>query len=129
MTVWYTNNDIIQSRLNYSTLAPTLKLLAEPRRLQILDLLMQGVHCNCELGKKLAMSPNLISHHLNILRRAGWITAERDPNDARWVYYFINPHKTQELQSMLTAFFDPRRIQPRAPECGPKLTLEKKHGK
>lgn len=114
--------------MNYSDLSPALKLLAEPRRLQILDLLMQGVHCNCELGKKLAMPPNLISHHLHILRRAGWITAKRDPDDARWVYYAINPHKAQELQSMLTAFFDPRRSQPRTPECGPKLTPEKKHG-
>jgi ArsR family transcriptional regulator len=110
-------------------LAEALKILAEPNRLVILDLLMQGVQCNCELGKKLNLPPNLISHHLNILRRAGWVDAERDPVDARWVYYSINPQKAQELQQSLAAFFDLTRIQPRTPECGPKITTEKKHEK
>jgi arsenite/tail-anchored protein-transporting ATPase len=40
-----------------------LKALANPRRLQIVQLLMEGIHCNCELGDMLNMPPNLISHH------------------------------------------------------------------
>jgi DNA-binding transcriptional ArsR family regulator len=31
-------------------LADLLKVLAEPKRLLILNLLMEGVQCNCELG-------------------------------------------------------------------------------
>ena len=77
--------DIIQRRLNYfqkaatmkgitrpptnlQTLADRLKVLAEPKRLLILHLLMEGVQCNCELGDALQMAPNLISHHLSVLR-------------------------------------------------------------
>jgi ArsR family transcriptional regulator len=110
-------------------LAEALKILAEPNRLVILDLLMQGVQCNCELGKKLNLPPNLISHHLNILRRAGWVDAERDPVDARWVYYSINQDQLRELSAQLSVFLDLSRCQPRLPECGPKITTEKKHGK
>ena len=52
-------------------LAVWLKVLGEPNRLRILDLLMQGEQCNCELGDKLGMAPNLISHHLSVLHKAG----------------------------------------------------------
>ncbi len=33
---------------NLQTLADRLKVLAEPKRLLILHLLMEGVQCNCE---------------------------------------------------------------------------------
>lgn len=59
-----------------------LKALAEPKRLQILNLLMDGVQCNCELGEHLDMAPNLISHHLSVLRKAGLVDVERDAEDA-----------------------------------------------
>ena len=53
-------------------LARQLKVLAEPNRLRIVDLLMEGVQCNCELSGALGMAPNLISHHLRVLREVGW---------------------------------------------------------
>ena len=59
------------------TLADRLKVLAEPKRLLILHLLMEGVQCNCELGDALQMAPNLISHHLSVLRQAGLVDVER----------------------------------------------------
>jgi|GEM_PF-4444409 len=42
---------------NLQTLADRLKVLAEPKRLLILHLLMEGVQCNCELGDALQMPP------------------------------------------------------------------------
>ena len=36
---------------NLQVLAERLKVLAEPKRLLILHLLMEGVQCNCELGE------------------------------------------------------------------------------
>lgn len=104
-------------------LAAYLKALAEPNRLRIFDLLMQGVQCNCELGDALHMAPNLISHHLSILRRAGLIVAERDPADARWIYYSVNRDALDALAASFGSFFDPGRIQSRRPNCGPGVTL------
>lgn len=102
------------------SIAARLKVLTEPNRLRIIDLLMQGVQCNCELGTSLAMPPNLISHHLSVLRESGLVTAERDPVDARWIYYSINRESLAELVGPFSAFFDPERIQPRRPNCGPR---------
>jgi len=108
---------------NLQTLADRLKVLAEPKRLLILHLLMEGVQCNCELGDALQMAPNLISHHLSVLRQAGLVDIERDAVDARWIYYSINPAALNELTEMFGAFFDPDRIKPRRPTCGPQSSV------
>jgi ArsR family transcriptional regulator, arsenate/arsenite/antimonite-responsive transcriptional repressor len=100
-------------------LSKWFKVFSEPKRLLIFDLLMQGVQCNCELGETLNMAPNLISHHLSILRKAGLVEVERDPVDSRWIYYSINENTLEELNLAFGDFFDPDRIKPRRPTCGP----------
>jgi ArsR family transcriptional regulator len=111
---------IAPSPTNLQALAEQLKVLAEPNRLLIFHLLMEGVQCNCELGDKLQMAPNLISHHLRVLREAGLVDVERDAVDGRWVYYSINRKSLDGLNETLGAFFDPRRIKPRRLTCGPR---------
>lgn len=101
-------------------LAERLKAIAEPNRLKILHLLMEGIHCNCELGDALQMPSNLISHHLRVLRQIGLVDVERDALDARWVYYSLNREALAELNVAFQGFFDPARIKPRRPSCGPQ---------
>jgi ArsR family transcriptional regulator, arsenate/arsenite/antimonite-responsive transcriptional repressor len=113
-------DDIQRPPTHLEALAGRLKVLAEPRRLLILHLLMEGVQCNCELGEKLQMAPNLISHHLSILRKAGLVDAERDQTDGRWIYYSLNRQALDELNQAFGVFFDPKRIKPRREMCGPK---------
>lgn len=108
---------------NLQALADRFKVLAEPKRLLILHMLMEGVQCNCELGDALHMAPNLISHHLSVLRQAGLVDVERDALDARWVYYSINRKALDELNEIFGMFFDPARIRPRRPTCGPQGAL------
>ena len=105
---------------NIQQLAERLKVLAEPKRLLILNLLMEGVHCNCELGEFLDMTPSLISHHLRTLREVGLVEMERDILDGRWIYYSVNEDALQALNDAFGSFFSPERIQPRRPTCGPQ---------
>ncbi len=116
------DNDMLEndSAPSPEVLAKQLKVLADPKRLRILNLLMTGVQCNCDLGEALGMSKNLISHHLRILRDAGLVQAERDALDARWMYYSVNKDVIQELVTVFDSFFDLNRIQPRHPQCGPQ---------
>ncbi len=130
---------IIQSRLKYyqlglikqmakttiPELADILKVLGDPSRLAIFDLLMQGIQCNCELGTQLKMPMNLISHHLKVLRDAGLVDAERDETDARWIYYSVNQKAIAQLCQQLDTFLDIKRIQTRQPACGPRVLVEK----
>ncbi len=114
---------IPQSPTNLQALADRLKILAEPKRLLIIHLLMEGVQCNCELGDALKLPPNLISHHLRMLREAGLIDVERDAVDARWMYYSINRAALDELNKTFGIFFDSKRIKPRLLTCGPQNTV------
>ena len=106
--------------IDLNRMAKQLKVLAEPNRLLIFHFLMEGVQCNCELGEGLQMAPNLISHHLRVLREAGLINVERDAVDARWMYYSINHQALEELNQAWGAFFDLQRIKPRRLTCGPQ---------
>lgn len=108
---------------NLQILADRLRVLAEPKRLLIFHLLMEGVQCNCELGESLEMAPNLISHHLRVLREAGLIDMERDPVDSRWIYYSVNLQALRELNQAFGLFFDLQRIKPRRLTCGPQGTF------
>ena len=107
--------------LSEEELARVLKALADPSRLCIFNMLMEGVQCNCELGDKLQIAPNLISHHLGKLRAVGLVDVERDLVDSRWVYYSINRAALAELSAVLGEFLDAERVQQRSPTCGPKI--------
>jgi len=119
----YLSNDLHPVPVNLELLVTRLKVLAEPKRLIIFNLLMEGVQCNCELGDTLQMPPNLISHHLSKLRAAGLVDVERDAVDSRWTYYSVNRAALDELNAAFGAFFDPNRIKPRRPNCGPQSLI------
>lgn len=100
--------------------AALLKALADPNRLRIFDLLMQGDSCNCELNEKLGLPPNLLSHHLRVLRQAGLVRSRRDAVDARWIYYAVNKEAVARWRAWLNQFLDPARIEERVVLCGPE---------
>jgi ArsR family transcriptional regulator len=88
-----------------------LKALAEPNRLQILAMLMQHDSCNCELHDQLGLSPNLLSHHLRVLERAGLVSHQRDAMDARWIYYTADEAAIAGWQQWFSRFLNPARSQ------------------
>lgn len=99
--------------------AALARALGHPKRLAILDLLMQGVQCNCEIAAQLGLADNLISHHMRALQEAGLVTSERDPLDARWIYYAVDTAAVGAALAALGGFLDTSRIRPRTPACGP----------
>ena len=100
-------------------LSVIFKTLANPNRLKLFNILMTGVHCNCELAALTGLSINLVSHHLNALSEANLIRSQRKKDDARWIYYSVNEETLQSLQPLLQAFFDSERIKNREPSCPP----------
>jgi ArsR family transcriptional regulator len=100
-----------RTQTKVEALSSWLKVLAEPNRLRIIDLLMHGEQCNCEMGDSLNMAPNLMSHHLSVLNKVGLVNMRRDPDDARWIHYSIDTTALTELSTLFGAFFDARRIE------------------
>jgi len=97
-----------------------LKALADTNRLQILDVLLQGDSCNCELTERLGLPPNLLSHHLRILRETGLVSSRRDTIDGRWIYYTVNRDAVAAWRAWFAVFLNPDRIQTRPILCGPE---------
>ncbi|WP_225754804.1 helix-turn-helix transcriptional regulator [Actinotalea sp. Marseille-Q4924] len=59
-------------------LANTAKALADPVRLRTATALALGAElCVCDLAWVVGAAPNLVSHHLRVLRRAGLVTSRR----------------------------------------------------
>ncbi len=110
--------------VDLQALSDRLKVLAEPKRLLILHTLMRGVQCYCELSDGLGIAPNLISHHMNVLVQSGLVTAERDPLDARWIYYSVNRAALEALALEFNGFLD--EISPQRGEacCDPVNQLK-----
>jgi len=71
--------------------------LADPARLQITDILAAGDTSPSELAVMLAMSSNLLAHHLHVLEQAGLITRRRSDGDRRRTYLQLIPGALDSL--------------------------------
>ena len=104
-------------------LASTMKVLADPTRLRLFEILLSGQHCNCELGQLSGLSNNLVSHHLRVLTDAGLIQSRRDADDARWIYFSVDRSQTEKFMEQLVLFLHPQTTAPREPNCSPRKNL------
>jgi ArsR family transcriptional regulator len=89
-----------------SDLAEAFRLLADPIRLQILDVLSrnEGRVCVCDLEAAVQVKQPTVSHHLAILRRAGVVESERQ---GVWAYYFLNRERLQAMRRAVADFLGP----------------------
>lgn len=78
-----------------------LQVLAEPRRLAILELLRDGERPVGELVDRLPLSQPSVSKHLRILKDAGLVEARRD---AQRRLYRIRPEPLAELDEWLASY-------------------------
>jgi DNA-binding transcriptional ArsR family regulator len=78
-----------------------LQVLAEPRRLQILDLLRDRERPVGELVDRLGVSQPAVSKHLRVLRDAGLVEARAD---AQRRLYRIRPEPLAELDEWLASY-------------------------
>jgi ArsR family transcriptional regulator len=83
-------------------LAATVKALADPTRLRIVDTLRKAAPeavCQCELLPLFDMSQPALSKHLKVLVGAGVIGTERR---GLWAYYYVLEDSLRELTAWLT---------------------------
>ena len=107
--------------------ASTYKALADPTRLRILTLLVEGEVCVCEIHDTLRLPQPTVSRHLAYLRRTGLVEARRD---ATWMHYRladVDPvvkgivqHAAHAMSHVKDATRDRRRFESC---CGRALTV------
>lgn len=87
--------------LDAERLAVLAKALAEPVRVQILDLLRRSDEevCQCELIALFDIKQSLLSHHMRKLVEAGVVSVERRH---KWAYYSVSEDALKELTTWLS---------------------------
>jgi ArsR family transcriptional regulator len=73
-----------------------LAAIADPLRLRILRQLTDvGMCCACDIADNCPVSQPTVSHHLRVLREAGWITSERR---GTWIWYSVRPEAIERYR-------------------------------
>jgi ArsR family transcriptional regulator len=90
-----------------------LQAAADPTRLSILrQLSAAGATCACDLTGCCGVSQPTISHHLKVLREAGWVVGERR---GTWIWYSIRPAAAERFAALAG------QIRPGAPRTAEAL--------
>lgn len=75
------------------------KAISDPTRLKILYLLQDGELCVCEINMALEKPQSTISHHLNVLKTAGFIKGRKN---GLWIHYKLsNPSIIELIEKIL----------------------------
>ena len=74
------------------------KAFADSTRLRILNLLLEGELCVCDLCEVLDVIQPTVSRHLGHLRRAGLVTGRRE---GKWMHYSIAKHPDRLRRTLL----------------------------
>ena len=74
--------------------------LSDEARLQIIQILLDGEHCVCDLQGHLDVAQSRLSYHLKVLKDAGVVT---DRREGRWSYYTLNRDAILEAERHLAA--------------------------
>ena len=87
--------------LDAERIASVAKALAEPLRVQILDVLRRSEEqvCQCELIPLFGIHQSLLSHHMKKLVDAGLVQVERRH---KWAYYSVSTDALEELTAWLS---------------------------
>ena len=80
------NSSMVLEPTNLVARAEVLKAIADPTRLEILEMLSPQIRCNCHFQEQLNLAPNLLSYHLKVLRDADLIVGTKR---GRWVDYAL----------------------------------------
>ena len=75
-----------------------LQAAADPTRLSILrQLSSEGPVCACDFTACCEVSQPTVSHHLKVLREAGWVSGERR---GTWIWYSLRPEAVDRFRAL-----------------------------
>lgn len=84
--------------MNYDETASLLKIIADPSRLEILDLLSCDELCGCDLLEHFEFSQPTLSHHMKVLVNSNFVTKRKAGNK---VMYELNHAVMNDITSQL----------------------------
>ena len=85
-----------------------MESLSDPIRINILELMMNGEICVCDIVKITGLSQSKISYHIKILKDSGLIS---DRQEGRWVYYKLDLEVLSDIQNWMGNLIQSSKIK------------------
>ena len=85
-------------KINSEQFVGIMESLSDPIRINILELMMDGEICVCDIVNVTGLSQSKISYHIKILKDSGLIS---DRQEGRWVYYKLDLEVLSEIQNWI----------------------------
>ena len=102
------------TRIDSNRAAELFHALADPIRVDVVSMLLDGERCVCDLMADLDLAQSRLSWHLKTLSDAGIISGRRE---GRWNYYSLNADVIAEARGILDGLKVSRRLAVRAASC------------
>ena len=85
--------------MSYEEKSLLFKALADPTRLEIVDMLSCGELCACKILERFNFTQPTLSHHMKILCDCGLVNGRKE---GKWIYYSLNTNAVQNFKGYLT---------------------------
>ena len=85
-------------KINSEQFVGIMESLSDPIRVNILELMINGEICVCDIVKATGMSQSKISYHIKVLKDSGLIC---DRQEGRWVYYKLDLEVLSDIQNWM----------------------------
>ncbi|MCL1847948.1 MAG: metalloregulator ArsR/SmtB family transcription factor, partial [Coriobacteriia bacterium] len=84
--------------MNYAEESILFKALADPTRLEIVDMISCGELCACMILARFNITQPTLSHHMKILCECGLVSGRKE---GKWTYYSLNDRAICDLKLVL----------------------------
>lgn len=91
--------------IDYEAEGKIFRVLSEPTRLKILDILSCCEMCACDILESLSITQSTLSHHMKVLMDCGLVTGRKS---ATWMYYAICLERVEMLHLFLEILTNPK---------------------
>lgn len=84
--------------MDYVKYAKVLKVLSDPKRLKIVDMLKSGELCACKILEEFHITQPTLSHDMKLLSDVGLVDARKE---GKWMHYSLNKDVLGEVHQIL----------------------------
>ena len=88
--------------VDYENISKKLKVISDPKRLRIIDILSCDQLCACEILEKFNISQPTLSHDMRKLEEVGLVTSWKEGKNT---YYSLDKDSLDEIEDSLRLIF------------------------
>ena len=88
--------------VDYENISKKLKVISDPKRLRIIDILSFDQLCACEILEKFDISQPTLSHDMRKLEEVGLVTSWKEGKNT---YYSLDKDSLDEIEDSLRLIF------------------------